>query len=126
MGNGYAITAVIGTRAVMETANDSFISSTFWTEKIGNVAALKTIEIMERDKTWAYISEMGCYLKAGIEEISQELSIPITFSGIPALASYSFAGKNALKYKTLISQELLKKGISLAQLLTYPLHIQSQ
>ena len=70
---------------------------------------LKTLEIMERDKTWAYISEMGCYLKAGIEEISQELSIPITFSGIPALASYSFAGKNALKYKTLISQELLKR-----------------
>ena len=118
MGNGYAITAVIGTRAVMETANDSFISSTFWTEKIGNVATLKTLEIMERDKTWAYISEMGCYLKAGIEEISQELSIPITFSGIPALASYSFAGKNALKYKTLISQELLKKGY-LASTVTY-------
>ena len=112
MGNGYAITAVIGTRAVMETANDSFISSTFWTEKIGNVAALKTIEIMERDKTWAYISAMGCYLKSGIEKISQELSIPITFSGIPALAGYSFAGENALKYKTLISQELLKKRVS--------------
>ena len=118
MGNGYAITAVIGTRAVMETANDSFISSTFWTEKIGNVAALKTIEIMERDKTWDYISAMGCYLKSGIEKISQELSIPIAFSGIPALAGYSFAGENALKYKTLISQELLKKGY-LASTVTY-------
>ena len=49
MGNGYAITAVIGTRAVMETANDSFISSTFWTEKIGNVGA-KTLEIMEKTR----------------------------------------------------------------------------
>jgi len=48
MGNGYAISAVIGKKEVMEHAQSSFISSTFWTERIGPTAALKTIELMER------------------------------------------------------------------------------
>jgi len=118
LGNGYAITAVIGAKAVMETANDTFISSTFWTERVGNVAAIKTLEIMERDKTWDYITDIGRYLQTGIKSIANTLSLPITFSGIPALSGYSFNGSNSAKYKTFISQELLKKGY-LASTATY-------
>ena len=43
LGNGYAITAIVGKSEVMESANKSFISSTFWSERIGFTAALKTI-----------------------------------------------------------------------------------
>ena len=43
IGNGYAITAIIGRRQFMEAAQSSFISSTFWTERIGPSAALKTL-----------------------------------------------------------------------------------
>jgi glutamate-1-semialdehyde 2,1-aminomutase len=42
IGNGYALTAVVGRREVMEAAQKTFISSTFWTERIGPTAALKT------------------------------------------------------------------------------------
>ena len=42
LGNGYSITAIIGRREVMEAAQSTFISSTFWTERIGPTAALKT------------------------------------------------------------------------------------
>ena len=35
LGNGYAITAVVGRKEVMEVAQSTFISSTFWTERIG-------------------------------------------------------------------------------------------
>ena len=41
LGNGYAINAVIGTNKVMKYAEKTFISSTFWTERIGPTAALK-------------------------------------------------------------------------------------
>ena len=58
LGNGYAITAVIGQREVMEVAQSTFISSTFWTERIGPVAALKTLEIMEKEKkTFLHLGE---------------------------------------------------------------------
>merc|ERR1712000_183019 len=42
MGNGYAITSVVGRREIMEAAQSTFISSTFWTERIGPAAALKS------------------------------------------------------------------------------------
>ena len=48
LGNGYAITSVIGKKEIMEHANESFISSTFWTERIGLAAALATLKEMKR------------------------------------------------------------------------------
>ena len=35
MGNGYPISAIIGKRGIMDSAQDSFISSTMWTDRIG-------------------------------------------------------------------------------------------
>ena len=52
LGNGYPINAVIGTRKIMNKAQNSFISSTFWSDRIGPSAALKTLEIMSEEKTW--------------------------------------------------------------------------
>ena len=59
LGNGYAITAAIGKREVMEAAQSTFISSTFWTERIGPTAALKTLEVMERVRSWEQITATG-------------------------------------------------------------------
>ena len=55
LGNGYAVTATIGRREVMKSAQSTFISSTFWTERIGPTAALKTLEVMEREKSWLWM-----------------------------------------------------------------------
>ena len=63
LGNGYAINAIIGKKEIMKFANNSFISSTFWTEKIGYVAALKTIEIMKKTKSWIKITKLGKLIK---------------------------------------------------------------
>ena len=48
LGNGYAITAIIGKKEIMEAAQNTFISSTFWTERIGPTAGLKTLEVMNK------------------------------------------------------------------------------
>ena len=111
MGNGYAITAVIGKRNVMESAQKSFISSTFWTERIGPAAALKTLEVMEREKSWEMITEKGKFLLSEIKSLANRKSLTITTSGLPALLNYSFKSENTLAYKTLITQEMLKIGI---------------
>ena len=52
LGNGYAISACIGRQEFMQAAQQTFISSTFWTERVGPTAALKTLEVMERGKSW--------------------------------------------------------------------------
>ena len=110
MGNGYAVTATIGRREVMEAAQSSFISSTFWTERIGSVAALKTLEVMEREKSWETITQTGMKIRQGWQALADENELKISHFGLPALTGFNFLSENALKYKTLISQEMLKKG----------------
>ena len=48
LSNGYAITSVIGKSKIMEAAQKTFISSTFWTERIGPVAGLATLKVMKK------------------------------------------------------------------------------
>lgn len=110
IGNGYALTAVVGKRSVMEAAQTTFISSTFWTERIGPTAALATLKVMERVKSWETITEMGNKMRAGWQKLADENHLGITISGIPALSTYSFNSTDAMAYKTLITQEMLKKG----------------
>jgi glutamate-1-semialdehyde 2,1-aminomutase len=111
IGNGYALTAVVGRRNVMEAAQKTFISSTFWTERIGPTAALKTLEVMDRIKSWDIITENGNKMRKGWQQIANDNNVKINISGIPSLSTYAIEHEDALKYKTLITQEMLKKGI---------------
>lgn len=110
MGNGYAITAVIGRREIMESAQSSFISSTFWTERIGPTAALATIGVMERTKSWETVTKIGIDIATRWDNLAQKYEIPISISGIKALPTFSFLSDKALEYKTLLTQEMLATG----------------
>ena len=88
LGNGYAITSVIGKASVMDAAQKTFISSTFWTERIGPSAA-KTLELMEKYKTWEYITTMGKYLRKEWDQLASKNNINIKHFGIPALTGFS-------------------------------------
>jgi glutamate-1-semialdehyde 2,1-aminomutase len=110
LGNGYAITATIGRREVMQAAQSSFISSTFWTERIGPSAALKTMEVMGRLKSWEIITQKGLEIRAGWQALADKHDLAITNWGLPALTGFSFQSPHALAYKTLITQEMLDKG----------------
>jgi glutamate-1-semialdehyde 2,1-aminomutase len=110
LGNGYAITAIIGRREVMEAAQTSFISSTFWTERIGPVAALETLEVMHRIRSWEQITQTGRIITSRWQALAMLHGLSIKTHGLPALTSFSFDSPNALAYKTLITQEMLAKG----------------
>jgi glutamate-1-semialdehyde 2,1-aminomutase len=110
IGNGYAVTATIGRRDIMEAAQTTFISSTFWTERIGSAAALKTLEVMERERSWDTITATGKTITAGWLTLASKHGLSITTNGLPALTGFSFNSPNALAYKTLITQEMLGKG----------------
>jgi glutamate-1-semialdehyde 2,1-aminomutase len=110
LGNGYAITATIGKRAVMEAAQSTFISSTFWTERIGPTAALKTLDIMERIKSWDIITNTGLNIRKGWQKLADQNNIKIDHWGLPSLTGFTICSENNLAYKTLITQEMLAKG----------------
>jgi glutamate-1-semialdehyde 2,1-aminomutase len=110
LGNGYGITAIIGRREVMEAAQSTFISSTFWTERIGPTAALKTLEVMERVKSWETITNTGLAIRENWQRLANKHGLKIDHWGLPALTGFTFQSQNALAYKTLITQEMLAKG----------------
>lgn len=119
LGNGYAITAIVGRVEIMQAAQSTFISSTFWTERIGPAAALKTLEVMERLKSWEVITKTGLEIRQKWQALADKYELGITHWGIPALTGFTILSDNALKYKTLITQEMLKKGY-LATTSVYP------
>ena len=110
LGNGYAITAVIGQRGIMEVAQSTFIGSTFWTERIGPVAALKTLEIMEKEKSWEQVTQTGLDITAKWKILADKYNLSITTSGLPALTSFVFNSANSIAYKKLITQEMQANG----------------
>lgn len=110
MGNGYAITATIGRREIMEAAQSTFISSTFWTERIGPAAALKTLEVMERVKSWDMITQTGLNIRERWQKLADQHGLKVDHWGLPALTGYTFRSENALAYKTLVTQEMLARG----------------
>jgi glutamate-1-semialdehyde 2,1-aminomutase len=110
LGNGYAITATIGRREVMQAAQSSFISSTFWTERIGPTAGLKTLEVMERVRSYDQITQTGRDINEGWLALARKHGLPIEVSGLPSMTSWSLPSKNMLAYKTLVTQEMLAKG----------------
>ena len=112
LGNGFPITVVLGKKEIMDNAQSSFISSTFWTERSGYVAALKTLEMMEKMKSWKIIKNQGKKIKNMISKIAKKNCIKINISGLDACPSFVFNDQNKwLEYKTYITQELLKQKV---------------
>jgi glutamate-1-semialdehyde 2,1-aminomutase len=110
LGNGYAITAIVGRREVMEAAQTTFISSTFWTERIGPTAALKTLEVMKQLNSWDLITKTGQAITQKWQSLAEKHKLSISTWGLPALTGFTFNSPQALEYKTLITQEMLAQG----------------
>ena len=119
LGNGFAITALIGKREIMEYSNETFISSTFWTERIGPTAALATIKFMEQKRTWKKIKKIGEKIQFNWKKIAENNKMNIKINGIPSLTNFTFQSLNHQSYKTLITQEMLLNNI-LATNAVYP------
>ena len=111
LGNGYPITAVLGKDEIMSAAKNSFMSSTFWSERIGPTAGIKTLEVMEKKQSWKTISKLGEKLISIWKKLAARHKIKISINGIPSLAKFTIQSKDAQLYKTFITQEMLEKNI---------------
>lgn len=108
--NGYPLSAIVGKKEIMAAAQGTFISSTFYTERIGFAAALKNIEEYQKHRVWEKQIAYGKYVKQGWLKMADEYDLPIDIGGIDPLAHFSFAVNDFLVYKTFITQEMLKRG----------------
>jgi glutamate-1-semialdehyde 2,1-aminomutase len=110
LGNGYAITAIVGKEEFMKYTNKSFISSTFWTERIGPTAGIATLNQMEKLKSWDQITRAGIYIKKKISLIAKKNNIKIEFYGLDALINFRFKSKHNDLFIKFLTSEMLKEG----------------
>jgi glutamate-1-semialdehyde aminotransferase len=110
MSNGYPMAAIIGRKEVMDVAEESFISSTYWTERVGLVAALATIKKMKAVKLQAHLQKIGKQIEKGWIALAKKHGLSIETEGPMSLVSFAFKYPNAQEIKTLFTQEMLKRG----------------
>ena len=110
LGSGYAINAIIGKKHIMKKAENTFISSTFWGERIGYTAALSSISEFKRLKIFKIIKTNGEMIKNTWNYLSKKYNEPIKIMGTNGIPSFEFL-KNHTKKKTFLTQEMLKNKI---------------
>jgi len=110
ISNGYPMAAIIGTADVMQAAQDSFISSTSWTEKIGPISALATIRKHQLHNVAEHLVTTGKHVQSGWQSAAKRHGLRISISGIPPLAHFDFNYENGQAIRTLFTQEMLYKG----------------
>lgn len=111
LGNGHPIGAVVGTSEAMRGAQDSFISSTYWTESVGFVAALATIGVMRSTDVCGHVADIGSRVQDLWRTLGQKHGVPVAVpESYPCLAHFSFDHDDANLLKTLYTQFMLDEG----------------
>jgi len=111
MSNGHAMGAVIGRASVMQAAQETFISSTYWTEGVGPAAAIATIRKMQRVDVPGHVARIGNRWRDGIEQLSDKHGVPMKCGGHAAIPKFSFDHPDALALETLFTVRMLDHGI---------------
>ena len=110
LGNGYPIGAVVGKQSVMDTVQETFISSTYWTERIGPTAALACIKKHREVDAGSYLMTIGEQVQQGWKQCGEQNDLSIHVGGIPPLSNFVFEDEDALTIKALFVQLMLEKG----------------
>ncbi len=111
LGNGHPVAAVIGTTQAMQGTHSSFISSTYWTESVGPVAALATLNKMANLDVPSHIAKIGRQVVDFWQKSSLKYGLKIiTGKTHPCLSQFKFEHISAAELKTLYTQLMLKRG----------------
>ncbi len=110
LGNGFPIGAVIGMRETMQAAQESFISSTFWTEGVGPAAALACVRKQKSLDIPAHLARIGSLTIEGWQELGRKHNLPVKTPGRPEMAQLAFEHPEATALLTLMTARMLKRG----------------
>ena len=110
LGNGYPIAAIIGKADVMQAAQKTFISSTYWTERIGPTAALATIRKHREKNVPEHLARIGRLVREGWQRLSEEQGLPLSVGGLLPMSHFGFSHPEHLSLKAYFIQLMLEQG----------------
>jgi glutamate-1-semialdehyde 2,1-aminomutase len=91
LGNGHPISAAVGRSAFKIAASKVFLTGSYWNSAVPMAAALKCLEILDRDQIPARLEQTGLRLREGLKQLGQRYGREIIASGPPAVPTYRFA-----------------------------------
>ena len=110
MSNGYPSSAIIGKKSVMDQAQDTFVSSCMFTERIGFAAALATIKKIEKNKVLKRLIDTGKKIKGGWIKSAKDAGIDVSTAGIHPIPELKFNYSKSDEISTYFIQEMLYRG----------------
>jgi len=109
LGNGYPIAAIIGRADVMEAAQKTFISSTYWTERIGPVAAIATIQKHRDVDAGRHLVALGDRVQSGWRDLADRHGLSIQVGGMKPMSHFTFEHKQSQEMKAYFIQLMLEQ-----------------
>jgi len=110
ISNGYPQAIILGKKEVMEAAEGSFISSTYWTERIGLVATLATLDKYERENVHRHLEKAGRTVQEGWDKLAKKHGLKAHIGGIYPFSHFAIESDSPLAVKTFFTQEMLVQG----------------
>lgn len=110
ISNGYPMAAIIGRSDVMQAAQGSFISSTYWTERVGPTAALATIRKHRDRDVSSHLIRTGKRVKEAWAAAAAAAGVEVHVSGLDPLAHFGLEVEDARAAHTLYTQLMLDRG----------------
>jgi len=110
LGNGYPIAAIIGKADVMQSAQNTFISSTMWTERIGPTAALAMIRKHRAMNVADHLIHLGGQIQMGWRKLADKNGLSLHVGGLKPMSHFSFEMENAQALKAYFIQLMLDQG----------------
>ncbi|MGB2728972.1 MAG: aminotransferase class III-fold pyridoxal phosphate-dependent enzyme [Halobacteriota archaeon] len=112
MSNGFPMAASIGKGEVMDMAQSSFISSTYWTDRIGPVASIAAINKMLENNVPFHLCKIGNLISEGWRKLAKEHDLNVDImDAVPPLTTFVFDyGRDSQALHTLFTQEMLERG----------------
>jgi len=116
MSNGMPVSALVGKEEIMRVFNETFWSFTFGGECLSLAASIATINELKKKKVIDFIWKQGRKLQNGYNKLTKEHGVEkyTQCAGYPPSSLIKFFGKTpdeSLLMKSLVQQELLKRGI---------------
>ncbi|MCW8816969.1 MAG: aminotransferase class III-fold pyridoxal phosphate-dependent enzyme [Ignavibacteriaceae bacterium] len=115
VANGMPIAILAGRKDVMKVLEkDVFFFTTFGGEALSLAAVIATVNEIKEKNVPAYLAKQGKKLKDGYNQIAKELEMPYTKCigyECRSLMTFDASAGNPLELKSLVQQEMIKRGI---------------
>jgi len=110
IGNGYAISVIVGKKKYMKFADKTFLSSVAWTERIGFTAGISVIDFFTKKRVAEHLIKMGNIVKKGWLHSAKKNKILIEIGEIKTIPTFRFKYSNYNeKLYTLFTDLMLKE-----------------